>query len=97
MSWLAERPRRAVAVALVAFVVVMAAVGVGGALAGGNKSAAPAPSRAVAVQLRRELAAEQRGTVMAGRRLSTQMARVGFWRKRARRAEKALQRAGRKR
>ena len=96
MSWLAERPRRAVAVALVAFVVVIAAVGVGGALAGANKSA-PAPSRAVAVQLRRELAAQRHGTVMAGRRLSTQMARVGFWRTRARRAEKALQRAGRKR
>ena len=97
MSWLAERPRRAVAVALVAFVVVMAAVGVGGALAGANKSAAPVPSRAVAVQLRRELAAQRRGSVMAGRQLSTQMARVGFWRTRARRAEKALQRAGRKR
>ena len=97
MSWLAERPRRAVAVALVAFVVVLAAVGVGGALAGGNKSAASAPSRVVAVQLRRELVAERRGSVIVGRRLSTQMARVGFWRTRARRAEKALQRAGRKR
>ena len=38
MRWLQEHPRRAVAAFLVAFVVVLAAVGVGGALGGSGES-----------------------------------------------------------
>ena len=38
MRWIQEHPRRAVAAFLVAFVVVLAAVGVGGALGGSGGS-----------------------------------------------------------
>ena len=37
MRWIQEHPRRAVVAFLVAFVVVLAAVGVGGALGGGGE------------------------------------------------------------
>ena len=93
MTWVQEQPRRAVALGLVCFVVVLAAIGVGGALAGGVGTTSSPGSPGIADgALRRELMVVRRRATRTSRLVELQSSRVRFWRTRAKRATKQLRR-----
>lgn len=97
MRWIQEHPRRAVVAFLVAFVVVLAAVGVGGALGGGGGSVAPAQAgEARAASLNREFALARDRAARAQRQVAAVTGHVARWRDRALRAENAAKRAERR-
>jgi hypothetical protein len=93
VTWVQEQPRRAVALGLVCFVVVLAAVGIGGALAGGVGTRSSPGSLGIAnAAVRRELVVVRRRATKGSRLVALQSSRVRFWRTRAKRATKQLRR-----
>lgn len=100
MRWVQEHSRRAVALVLIACLVIFAAAAIGGAMAGGeadtSTSAAARPAAGPG-RLVGDLANERRRVGALRSKVRTQTGRVGQWRKRARRAEKALDRVRAKR
>jgi hypothetical protein len=92
-----EHPRRAVVALLAAFVVVLAAVGVGGALAGADKAVQPARAAETrTASLGRELALARDRAARAERQVADVTDRAARWRDRALRAERVAKRAERR-
>jgi hypothetical protein len=98
VRWIQEHPRRAVAAFLVAFVVVLAAVGVGGALGGDDGPVQPARASEARTTagLSRELVQARDRAARAERQVADVTDHAARWRDRALRAENAAKRAERR-